>query len=170
MPRISLSPKFIKETIQLFREKSLKELIFGKKVCFSAREVELVEWIKRHPSEFKQQGGRQGVFVKIDPIHKGAGTVYLLPNRLGDEMRESILIFDDDVKITQGPDLWVYLSTNGNIKKEGLGEFIDLGLMKGNKGGQTYVILSPIVDLAHYRSTVIWCKQFSVLFSFATLT
>jgi hypothetical protein len=170
MPRISLSPKFIKETIQLFREKSLKELIFGKKVFFSAGEVGLMEWIKRHPSEFKKQGGRQGLFVKIDPIHKGNGTAYLLPNRLGDETRESILVFDDDVKITQGPDLWVYLSTNDNVKKEGLGEFIDLGLIKGNKGGQSYVISSTIANLGHYRSTVILCKQFSVLFSFATLT
>lgn len=169
MPRISLSLKFIKEIIQLFREKSLKELIFGKKVFFSAREAGLTEWIKQRASEFKEQGGRQGTFVKIDPIHKGIGTVYLLPNRLGDETRESMLIFGDDVKITQGPDLWVYLSANGNIKKEGLGEFIDLGLMKGNKGGQTYMIPSPIADLARYRSTVIWCKQFSVLFSFATL-
>ena len=48
MPRISLSLKFIKEIIQLFREKSLKELIFGKKVFFSAREAGLTEWIKRH--------------------------------------------------------------------------------------------------------------------------
>ncbi len=170
MVRVSLSLKFIKETIQLFREKSVKELILGKKVNFSAREAELTAWIKQHPDEFKRIGGRNGTFTKIDPIHKGAGTVYLLPNRLDNNAHESVLIFDDSTKITPGPDLWVYLSTNANVKEEGLGEFASLGLIKGNKGGQTYVIPSSITDLERYRSVVIWCKQFAVLFSYATFS
>ncbi|TSC68275.1 MAG: hypothetical protein G01um101466_501 [Parcubacteria group bacterium Gr01-1014_66] len=164
MAHISLSPKFIKEVFLLFRKKSLKELIFGKTVSLAPPEQELMRWIENHPDDFVRAGGRKGNFLRIDPIHKGTGMVYLLPNRLGDTTRESILIFDPHTKITQGPDLWVYL-----IKHVGSGEFLNLGLLKGTKGGQAYVIPKPLIDLTRYQSTAIWCKQFAVLFSYAVL-
>lgn len=170
MARFSLSPKFIKEIIVLFRERPLKDIIFGKRVTFSKKERELLRWIRENPAAFAAAGGRTGSFKKSDPIHKGYGTVYLLPNKLGDEKNESVILFDEDAKITQGPDLWVYLSPNENVKKEGLGEHMRLVLLKGNKGGQTYAVTKPIAELARYKSVVIWCKQFAVLFSWAPLS
>jgi hypothetical protein len=169
MAKISLSPKFFKEVVMLFRERPLKEILLGKNVTFSTKEEELSGWIKSNPKAFKVIGGRSGQFVKVDPIHKGTGTVYLLPNKLGNEQLESLILFDFDTKITQGPDLWVYLSSNADVKKDGLGESMQLVLVKGNKGGQTYLVRKPINDLARYKSVVIWCKQFSVLFTFASL-
>lgn len=170
MPRISLSPKFIKEVIMLFRERPLKEILFGKHIGMSTEEKEVMAWIKEHPREFQESGGRSGQWNKIDPIHKGAGHVYLLPNRLGKTEFESIILLEDDTKITNGPDLWVYLSSNMDVKKDGLGEYLVVRLIKGNTGGQSYVINIPVSELKKYNSAVIWCKQFSALFTFAPLS
>lgn len=170
MAKFFLSPKFFKEVFLLFRERPLKEIIFGKHVALSAEELRIEQWIKKNPAMFRRSGGRIGNFVKIDPIHKGIGTVYLLPNRLGDEKTESLILFAGDTHITQGPDLWVYLSSYADVKKNGLGEYASLVLIKGNKGGQTYVVAEPIYQLEKYKSVVIWCKQFSVLFTFAPLS
>lgn len=170
MAKISLSPKFIKEVIMLFREKSLKEMLFGKRVILAETERQALEWIDKHPDQFKEMGGRRGLFVKIDPIHKGIGVVCLLPNIIENKHAQTILVFSEDTKITNGPDLWVYLSKNIDIKKDGIGEYLDIGLIKGNKGGQSYMIEKNIAMLGEYKSAVIWCKQFSVLFTFAVLS
>lgn len=170
MAHLSLSPKFIKEVFMLFRERPLKDIIFGKLAALSQAEQNLLTWIHENPDAFRAVGGRKGSFQKSDPIHKGSGMVYLLPDKLGDETKGSVILFDEDAKITQGPDLWVYLSSNENVKKEGLGDHLRLALMKGNKGGQSYAVAVPIAELARYKSVVIWCKQFAVLFSWAPLS
>lgn len=169
MAKISLSPKFIKEVIWLFRERPIKEVLFGKHVELDDREAELLQWILEHQEEFRRVGGRKGILGKVDPIHKGVGTVYVLPNRLGDEKKETLILFSADTKITNGPDLWVYLSSSRDVTVEGLGENMRLVLLKGNQGGQSYVVKATITEAAKYYSVVIWCKQFSVLFSFAPL-
>jgi hypothetical protein len=46
--------------------------------------------------------------------------------------------------------------------------FVDLGRLRSFKGSQRYSIPGG-VDLAKYRSVVIWCEQFSVLISPADL-
>jgi len=60
----------------------------------------------------------------------------------------------------------VYLSNvekpNGTVAS--LREYIDLGLLKGNKGSQNYVIPE---GYENYYTVVIWCKQYGVLFSYA---
>jgi len=168
MPRLSLSPKFIKETIHIFRSKSLKEIFFGKKVQYSRPEKKLAEWISKNAKDFKKIGGRKGDLVTQGLVHKGTGTVYLLPNKLKDSKKQSLLLFDDTVKIQSGPDLWVYLSTSKNPTKS-LGSFIDLGLLKGTQGGQSYVVKKPVKQLAKYSSVIIYCKQFEVIFTFAIL-
>ena len=69
-----------------------------------------------------------------------------------------------------GPDLFVYLSETktptGNL--DSLGDYIDLGSLKGNKGNQNYE-LSANIDISSYNSVVIWCKQFGVLFPYAVI-
>ncbi|GEM_PF-2165758 len=169
MAKISLSPKFIKETLMLFRERSLKEIFFGKKVEFTVQEERIARLLKENSEEFRKSGGRQGTLVKIDPIHKGVGTVYLLPNQLGNHKTESLLLFDKDIKITAGPDLWIYLSTNEDVKKNGLGEYLQLMLLKGTKGGQSYTVSKTLTELEKFKSVVVWCKQFEVLFTYAIL-
>ena len=45
---------YIKEVILLFKEKSLKEILFGKKVQHTRDEKELLMWIKKNNQESKE--------------------------------------------------------------------------------------------------------------------
>ena len=65
--------------------------------------------------------------------------------------------------MTNGPDLYVYLSTD-----KGASNYVDLGRLKANAGNQNYE-LPKDVDLSRYDSVVIWCKSFSVYFGGAQL-
>jgi len=64
-----------------------------------------------------------------------------------------------------GPDLRVYLVTGG---ADDLGDVVDLGALKGNRGDQQYDV-SRSVDPERYRTVVIWCRAFSVAFGSAGL-
>jgi hypothetical protein len=152
----------------LFKEKSLREIFLGTKVSHTQEEHELAQRVESNFIQYRQMGSRKGDWGKVDPIHKGSGTVYLLPNLLGDQKSESLLLFPEHTKITQGPDLYVYLSPSDN-PKEDYGEYLDLGLLKGNIGGQSYVIPQSIQELDKYKTVIIDCKQFSVLFTYAAL-
>ena len=103
---------------------------------------------------------RSGVFVDGDAIHRGSGTVSIVDD--GDEV---LLVFGDDVSITPGPDLFVYLSPNG--PGDDLGEFVSLGTLTAISGEQAYVLPENVDD---YRTVVIWCRAFSVTFATAELT
>ena len=77
-----------------------------------------------------------------------------------------------DFKVSNGPDVVVYLSSvndandNDTIKNS---DFILISELKGNVGDQNYE-LSPDVDLSKYNSAVIWCRRFGVNFAVAPLT
>ncbi len=104
-----------------------------------------------------------GSFIDIDPIHgaEGSATIYELPD--GDR----VLRFED-FRSKNGPDLHVYLSTEAPTSTfAGLGaDEIHLGALKGNVGNQNYDIPAD-VDLSEYRSVVIYCVPFHVVFSTA---
>jgi hypothetical protein len=69
----------------------------------------------------------------------------------------------ENLKATNGPDLYVYLSTD-----KGVSDFVNLGRLKGNIGNQNYEIPAG-TDLAKYDTVLIWCKAFSTLFGSAKL-
>ena len=104
-----------------------------------------------------------GSFIDIDPIHgaEGSATIYALPDG------ERVLRFED-FRSKNGPDLHVYLSTEAPTSTfAGLGaNEIHLGALKGNVGNQNYDIPADI-DLSEYRSVVIYCVPFRVVFSTA---
>ncbi len=104
-----------------------------------------------------------GSFIDIDPIHGavGSATIYQLPE--GDR----VLRFED-FRSKNGPDLHVYLSTEAPTTTfAGLGDNeVHLGALKGNVGNQNYEIPAE-VDLSQYRSVVIYCRPFHVVFSTA---
>lgn len=102
---------------------------------------------------------RSGTFVDGDAIHRGSGTVSVVDNR--DQM---LLVFADDVSITPGPDLLVYLSPNA--PGEELGEFVSLGVLSSSEGAQTYVLPENSDD---FQTVVIWCRAFAVAFATAQL-
>lgn len=106
-----------------------------------------------------------GSFIQIDPVHgaEGTATIYQLPNG------ERVLRFED-FRSTNGPDLRIYLSTTvPTTTFAGLGEnALYLEPLKGNVGNQNYTL--PVdADLSLYRSIVLWCEPFGVVFSSAAL-
>ncbi len=106
-----------------------------------------------------------GEFGRIDAIHAASGTaaIYALPDG------QRVLRLEDFTS-TNGPDLHVLLTTGTEAKTFGeLGEYWDLGQLKGNVGNQNYPIPDDI-DLALVKSVVIYCKPFRVVFSVADLT
>src|SRR5918992_1633266 len=70
----------------------------------------------------------------------------------------------ENFEVTNGPNLYVYLATDNSAS-----DFVDLGVLKANIGNQNYEIPEG-TDLAKYKTVVIWCKAFSVLFGSAELT
>ena len=52
--------------------------------------------------------------------------------------------------------------------RDELGDYIDLGSLKGNIGNQNYEIPAG-TDLSQYQSIVIYCQPFHVVFATATL-
>jgi hypothetical protein len=76
-----------------------------------------------------------------------------------------------EFEVTNGPDLEVWLVADDAPFSSGAvlaSEWVSLGQLKGNIGDQTYTIPDD-VDVSQFGSVVIWCEQFSVLFSVATL-
>ena len=70
----------------------------------------------------------------------------------------------ENLKATNGPDLYVYLSTDVNTS-----DIVNLGRLKGNIGNQNYEIPTG-TDLSKYDTVLIWCKAFSTLFGSARLS
>ncbi|MBA3289076.1 MAG: DM13 domain-containing protein [Acidimicrobiia bacterium] len=76
-----------------------------------------------------------------------------------------------DLDTSNGPDLFVYLSTNPPDGPEGQfdDDYVNLGRLEGNLGSSNYVI-PPGTDLTRYASVVIWCDRFNSAFGAASLT
>jgi hypothetical protein len=75
-----------------------------------------------------------------------------------------------DFSATNGPDLFVVLSGSANPDQDGVksGGFLQIDALKGNVGSQNYD-LPPDIDLNQYKSVVIWCRAFNVVFGYAAL-
>jgi hypothetical protein len=76
----------------------------------------------------------------------------------------------DDLRTSNGPDLFVYLSVTpaGGRRDTFDDDFVSLGRLKGNQGNQNYQIAAD-VDLRRYQSVVIWCRRFTYAFGAAPL-
>lgn len=108
-----------------------------------------------------------GEFRDADRAHKGTGTARIV--RLPDGGTEVQL---SDFEVTNGPDLEVWLSDHADPQSSSDvsgGTWVSLGQLKGNVGDQAYSVPAG-VDVTSYRSVVIWCEQFGVLFSPAALS
>jgi hypothetical protein len=100
----------------------------------------------------------------FEPLaHPGRGTAALveLPNG---ERKLTLTAFETD----PGPDLRVYLSTRNPAGGGELGDFVDLGALKGNEGNQQYTVPADL-PLERFSNVVIWCRAFSVGFTAAPL-
>jgi hypothetical protein len=71
-------------------------------------------------------------------------------------------------EVSNGPDLRVYVVAGPARSEDEVGDFEDLGALKGNKGNQQYDLPKGI-DLDRPHTVVIWCRAFSVNFARAPL-
>ena len=109
----------------------------------------------------------EGTFIHAnprDPIHWGKGSVGVY---------RTMIYLKPDFEVGPGPDYRVLLVPKSGIKtnadvREVLAKSVDLGQIQAFKGGQRYAIPAN-VNLADYKSVVIWCRQFGALISPADL-
>nr|WP_244868058.1 DM13 domain-containing protein [Vannielia litorea] len=129
-------------------------------------------WIDRVVSETLVTGEgvivlAEGRFRDADAAHRGTGTARIVTLPGG---RVEVQL--TDFEVTNGPDLELWLSDQpdpqGSSEVAG-GNWVSLGLLKGNIGNQSYTV-PPSIDATRFRSVVVWCEQFGVLFSPAPLT
>lgn len=107
----------------------------------------------------------KGMFIHAnpsDPIHHGKGgvTVY-----------RDLVHIEGDFEVGPGPKYHVYLVPERDVTPRTdvpKTRFVDLGRLRAFKGSQNYAVPKD-VNPADYGSVVIWCEQFSVLISPATL-
>jgi hypothetical protein len=102
-----------------------------------------------------------GSFTGID--HRASGTVSVY-----EQGGERVLRFEDDTDIQNGPDLYVWVLASNSYEGGTPAEYLDLGVLKGNLGGQNYVLPSGF-DPAVHRTVLIWCLRFAVPFAAAPL-
>ena len=97
-----------------------------------------------------------------DPVHHGKGKVTVY---------QELVHLGTDFEVGPGPKFHVYLVPEKNVIPSTAVEktmFVDLGRLKAFKGSQNYPV--PVgVDLSKFGSVVVWCEQFGVLISPATL-
>jgi hypothetical protein len=101
-----------------------------------------------------------GSFVGVgDGIHDAQGIAKVIPVEGGGNVLRL-----EDLVVTNGPDLYVYLSTDKSAS-----DFVNLGRLKANIGNQNYPIPAG-TDMTKYDTVLIWCRAFSVLFGSAELS
>jgi hypothetical protein len=96
---------------------------------------------------------------KYAPPKTGSGNVSLIKNA----DNTVTLRLEDDFLVQEGPALYVGFANGGTIAQETL--FAEL---KAFKGKQEYTVPQSI-NLDSYDQVMIYCKEFAVPFSIATL-
>jgi hypothetical protein len=124
-------------------------------------------FIDRIVAEEFQSGAAElarGAFTDADGFHKGSGTARVVSVPAGAEVRF------ESFQVTNGPDLYVYLAVHPEPRSRAEVDegFVNLGRLKGNVGPQAYPVPAG-TDPGRYRSVVIYCRAFHVVFSTATL-
>lgn len=106
----------------------------------------------------------RGTFVGADSFHQGSGDALLV------EAGGQAFVRLENFRVTNGPDLYVYLSSHPNPRtREQVHEgTVNLGRLKGNIGAQNYTLPAG-TDLSAVHSVVIYCQRFHVLFATAAL-
>ena len=88
---------------------------------------------ERMPKEEQVSSLLSGLFIDADDFHRGSGKVSIL--ELSDGSR---ILRMEDFSVTNGPDLHVILAAGSKLTgKEDLGQYVDLGELKGNLNCQS---------------------------------
>lgn len=100
----------------------------------------------------------QGEFQGADDFHFGNGQALLIETAPG-----VYTVRFENFSVRNGPDLFVYLSTNPDGYSD---DGINLGGLKGTDGAFNYEV-PPGTDISAFKSAVVWCDEFAVLFATA---
>ena len=103
----------------------------------------------------------RGEFFGIDHSAEGTATVY-------EQDGSYVLRFEDDTNIQNGPDLYVWVLESDEYQEGTPPEYIDLGKIKGNVGGQNYELPAEYDPEVH-QFVLIWCLRFATPFAAAPL-
>lgn len=108
------------------------------------------------PSAVVRARGQLGY---VDDLHHGKGEVQIV------EVGARRFVRFESVAITNAPDVHIYLS------KDTGGRYVEantlyLGPLKATNGSFNYEIPGS-VDVAQYRSVVVWCRAFTTLITWA---
>jgi hypothetical protein len=112
------------------------------------------------PTPWVAAPARSGAFRGTDDFHFARGRATLVERAPGEWT-----IRLDDFSVRNGPDLFVYLSPDARDYADGA---IEVARLKATDGSFN-VPLPARIDPTEMRSVLIWCKQFSHLFGWATL-
>lgn len=133
-------------------------LFINKEVNEKAEEIEKIMLKSENQKPTELTTVSAGDFVGADDFHKAEGAVKLI--KAGDKY---FVRFEDNFKVTNGPDLFVYFGKSGSYAKEGR-----ISALKGNIGSQNYEVPAGINPL-DYTEVWVWCRAFSVPFGHAVL-
>jgi hypothetical protein len=103
-----------------------------------------------------------GSFIKAEHPTQGMATIM----QVG---RNKYLKLDSTFKSEGGPDLFVILHRQDSPQRYQKKDYINLGRLKKVGGAQMYRIPSG-VNIADFKSVVIWCRQFNATFGFAPIS
>lgn len=84
--------------------------------------------------------------------HEAQGTTKII------QVNNMTFLRFENFQVTNGPDLRVYITPDGDIKNG-----IHLEKLKGSKGDQNYLLEN--VDISVYNTVVIYCQPFGVYFA-----
>jgi hypothetical protein len=110
---------------------------------------------------FEAMVTHEGEFSGADDFHFGRGKALLIETAPG-----AYTLRFEEFSVRNGPDLFVYLSPSPDGYGEGS---LELGQLKATDGAFNYEV-PPGTDVSQFRSAVVWCKAFSVLFATAPLS
>lgn len=132
-------------------------ILVAKPVAAQKSVYEIDEQTERMPSPLNSEI-KTGAFVKKRYSITGNWTIKTDGN-------QTLITFDDQFKTKGGPDLKLYLSPKDlNSLSSDTAEMgsVKIGVLKSNRGSQTYIVPDTI-DLSDYKSLIIHCEAFSVL-------
>ncbi len=101
----------------------------------------------------------EGEFEGADDFHFGRGKALLI-----ETAPETYMLRFEEFSVRNGPSLFVYLSPDSSGYGDGS---LELGELKGTDGAFNYEVPAG-TDVSQFRSAVVWCKAFAVLFATAT--
>ncbi len=106
----------------------------------------------------------EGDFYGADDFHQGSGQAKIYQNPDG-----SYFLRFENFEVINGPQLHVILGVEANpFNHDTLGDYLDLGPLKGNIGDQNYLIPAG-TNLGEYGSVVIYCVPFRAIFAIAPI-